>query len=278
MSDLAGKTILVSGASSGIGFEASIALAKRGAYVAMVARDRAKAEAALAEVKKRSGSEKFSLFLHGLSLFAEVRKLAEAFKARYPQLDVLVNNAGGVSDKRRVTADGFEQTFAVNHLAPFLLTHLLLDRLQASAPTRVVIVASIGHRRGTMDFDNLQYENGGYAMLPAYCRSKLANVLARRMAGKGVISNCLHPGTVATGIWSKGPWFALPLLAVGKLFMISAEKGGGRVVHLAASPEVTGTTGAYFEKNQPVKPSRLARDEALAKRLWETSEKLVGIA
>lgn len=283
MSDLAGKTFLVTGASSGIGLEASVKFARRGADVVLVARDRTRGEAALASVKSRSGSGTVSLLLHDLSSLAGVRALAEEFRAKHPRLDVLVNNAGGVSDRRRVTADGFEQTFAVNHLAPFLLTNLLLDRLKASTPARVVVVASIGHRRGTMDFDDLHFEKGGYAIMAAYGRSKLANILfanelARRLAGTGVVANSLHPGAVATNIWSGAPWFTKPALAIAKLFMSSPEQGGDTIVHVAASPETATTTGAYFEKNKPVKPSRPARDEAVAKRLWEISEKLTGLA
>jgi len=283
MSDLSGKTILVTGASSGIGLEASVVFAKRGADVVMVARDRTRAEAALALVKSRSGSENVSLMLHDLGTLAAVRALAAEFRAKHKRLDVLVNNAGGVSDKRQITTDGFEQTFAVNHLAPFLLTHLLLDLLKASAPSRVVVVASVGHRRGSIDFEDLHFEKG-YQIMRAYARSKLANVLfanelSRRLAGTGVVANSLHPGVVATNIWSKAPWWAQPLLAVGtRLFMISPEEGGGTIVHAGASPETATISGVYFEKNAPVKASHFARDEALAKRLWEVSEKLTGIA
>lgn len=283
MSDLAGKTFLVTGASSGIGLEAAVKFARRGADLVLTARDRAKAEAALAEVKSRSSSQKVSLLLHDLSTMAGVRALAAEFRATHKRLDVLVNNAGGVSDRRRVTADGFEQTFAVNHLAPFLLTNLLLDMVKASAPSRVVVVASIGHRRGTMDFDDLHFEKGGYAIMSAYGRSKLANILfanelARRLAGTGVVANSLHPGGVATNIWSKAPWFARPVLSIAKLFMISPEQGGDTIVHVAASPETATVTGTYFEKNKPAKPRADARDEAIAKRLWEASEKLTGLA
>jgi NAD(P)-dependent dehydrogenase (short-subunit alcohol dehydrogenase family) len=283
MSDLAGKTFLVTGASSGIGMEAAIKFARRGADVVLTARDRTRAEAALAEVKSRSSSQKVSLLLHDLSTMAGVRALAAEFRATHKRLDVLVNNAGGVSDRRRVTADGFEQTFAVNHLAPFLLTNLLLDMVKASAPSRVVVVASIGHRRGTMDFEDLQFEKGGYAIMSSYGRSKLANILfanelARRVAGTGVVANSLHPGAVSTNIWSKAPWFTKPLLSVAKLFMISPEQGGDTIVHVAASPETATVTGTYFEKNKPAKPTRPARDEAIAKRLWDVSEKLTGLA
>lgn len=283
MSDLAGKTMLITGASSGIGLEAAVKLARRGADVVLVARDAKKTEAAVSEVKQRSSSQKVTSLLHDLSTMAAVRACAAEFRSKHSRLDVLVNNAGGVSEHRKVTADGFEQTFAVNHLAPFLLTHLLLDMVKKSAPSRIVVTASVGHRRGTMDFDDLHFEKGGYSIMGAYGRSKLANVLfaselSRRLAGTGVVANSLHPGAVATPIWSKAPWYTKPALAIAKLFMISPEAGGDTLVHLAAAPETATMTGLYFEKNKPVKPTRLARDEAVARRLWEVSEKLTGIA
>lgn len=284
MSDLSGKTVLVTGANSGIGLETSVQLAQRGANVVMVARDPGRGAAALEQVKRRSGSQSVSLLLCDFSSQASIRALAEEYRRRHDRLDVLVNNAGLVNDKRRVTEDGLEQTFAVNHLGYFLLTNLLLDLLLESAPSRVVVVASRGHRPGDLDFDNLQYENGGYGVMKAYSRSKLANVLfanelARRVGSRGVTVNSLHPGMVATHIWSGAPFFARPFLALGKrLFMLSAEEGARRVVQLAADPDLEGRGGQYFEDYKPVKPSRLARDESLAARLWAVSEKLVGLA
>jgi NAD(P)-dependent dehydrogenase (short-subunit alcohol dehydrogenase family) len=194
-----------------------------------------------------------------------------------------VNNAGGVSSERRVTVDGIEQTFAVNHLAPFLLTNLLLDVLEASAPARVVNVASVGHYRGTLDFDDLGYEKRGYWIMRAYSRSKLANViftrdLARRLEGKGVTVNCLHPGAVATKIWADAPAWARPLLGVVKrVAMIGPEEGGARVVYLAASPEVEGKTGGYYDRNVERAPAKLALDAAVAQRLWDESARLTGL-
>jgi NAD(P)-dependent dehydrogenase (short-subunit alcohol dehydrogenase family) len=211
---------------------------------------------------------------------ADIRALASAWHARHPRLDVLVNNAGSVSPARRLTVDGLEETFAVNHLGYFLLTNLLLDLIERSTPSRVVNVASVAHRHGDLDFENLNYERGGYAIMKAYARSKLANVLftaelARRLAGKGVTVNCVHPGAVATNIWSRAPWFARPLLALAKPFMRSPEQGGRSIVHLAASPDLEGLTGGYYEKDRLALPSRLAQDEALARRLWEMSARLV---
>ena len=281
--DLSGKTVLITGASSGLGLESAVVIAAMGAEVVMVARDRAKGEAALADVKKRSGSSKLSLLLGDFSTQASIRALADAYRAAHARLDILINNAGGVSKDRRLTADGIEQTFAVNHLGYFLLTDLLLDLVVASAPARIVNVASVGHRRGTLDFDDLGFARGGYSIMGAYGRSKLANVLftrelARRLAGKNVTVTCLHPGAVATNIWSGAPAFARPILALAKwLFMDTPAEGGARVVYLATSPEVAGKTGGYYEKNVEVAPSKLAQDDEVARRLWTESARLTGL-
>lgn len=277
--DLAGKTALVTGASSGIGLEAAVKLAARGARVLLVARDRGRGEAACAEVVRRSRSDSVELLLCDFSSQAATRALADQVRERTQRLDILINNAGSVSPKRQLTEDGIEQTFAVNHLGYFLLTNLLLDLLVASAPARIVNVSSIGHRQGTLDFDDLGFERG-YGIMKAYSRSKLANVLftaelARRLDGKGVTVNALHPGAVATHIWSHAPAIARPFLAIAKLFMISPEEGGDRIVYLATSPDLEGKSGGYYEKNRAVTPSSLARDAALAARLWDVSAGLV---
>jgi len=281
MGRLEGKTALVTGGTSGIGLEASVQLAELGARVVLVGRDAAKTARVVEEVKQRSGSSKVASLLCDFGSQADIRRLAGEIKAQEPRLDILINNAGSVSDRRRVTVDGLEQTFAVNHLGYFLLTQLLVDLLQQSTPARVVNVASIGHRHGDLDFDNLQFERGGYAIMKAYGRSKLANVLfttelARRLAGKGVTVNCLHPGAVATPIWSRAPWFAQPVLAVAKLFMVTPEEGGARIVYLATSDDVADKSGGYYEKNALVTPrTPLARDAALAHKLWDVSARLV---
>jgi NAD(P)-dependent dehydrogenase (short-subunit alcohol dehydrogenase family) len=282
--DLRGKTALITGANAGIGLEAAVAIARMGAEVVMVARDRAKGEAALREVQERSGSKAVSLLLCDLGSLASVRALADAFRAAHPHLHILINNAGGVSTERRETTDGFEQTFAVNHLGPFLLTNLLLDIVVKSAPARIVNVASRGHYRGTLDFDDLGYAKGGYWVMRAYSRSKLANViftrdLAHRLAGKNVTVTSLHPGAVATNIWAGAPGWSKPLLAVAKkLFMITPEEGGSRVVYLATSPEVEGKSGGYYDKNVEREPAKLAQDDAVAAKLWETSARLTGLS
>ena len=283
MQDLAGKTVLITGATSGIGLEASVALARMGAWVVMVGRDPRKTAVRVGEVRSRSGSSSVDSLLCDLASQAQVRALAESFLAKYERLHVLVNNAGTVYVKRTVTQDDLEATFAVNYLSPFLLTNLLLDRLIQSEPARVVNVSSNGHYGGTLDFDDLGFERG-YQIMRAYSRSKLAEVLftrelARRLQGTGVTANCVHPGAVATNIWDRAPAYTRPIFAIAKhIAMISPAAGAATLVYLAASPDVAGKTGLYFENNQPKTPSRLAQDDALAKRLWDESAKLVKLA
>ena len=280
---MTGKTVLITGANSGIGFEAAVRIAHLGADIVMVARNRQKAEAAIVAARERSGSGRFSLMLCDMSSMSDVRRLAAKVLATMPRLDVLVNNAGSVNNVRRITVDGLEQTFAANYLGHFLLTHLLLPLLRSSAPSRIVNVSSVGHRRGDLDFDNLQFEKGGYSVMKAYGRSKLAQILftrelAHRLVGTGVTANSLHPGAVATRIWSHAPWFARPVVAAAQLFMLTPGQGGEGIVYLAASPEVEGETGGYYAKNKRVEPSALARDGAIAARLWEESVKLTQLA
>ncbi len=203
---MTGKTVLITGATSGIGKATAMGLANMGASVVMVGRDRGRGEAAVAEIKERSGNASVDLMLADVSSQREIRRLADGFGEAYPRLDVLVNNAGVFRSERITTADGIEATFAVNHLAYFLLTNLLLERLKASAPSRIVNVASADHSNATIDFDDLQGEKG-YRGAKAYSRSKLANVLftyelARRLRGTGVTVNCLHPGVVGTNLGS----------------------------------------------------------------------------
>jgi NAD(P)-dependent dehydrogenase (short-subunit alcohol dehydrogenase family) len=272
-----GRTVLITGASSGIGLEAAIAIARMGARVALVARPGDKAADALDQVRRRSGSSDVQLLACDQSSMTEVRRAASRIREEYERIDVLINNAGTVSQERRTTADGFEVTLAVNHLSHFLLTMLLLDRLQASAPARIVHVSSAAHRGGNLDFDDLHFARGGYSLLKAYSRSKLANVLfsnelARRLTGSGVTSNSVHPGNVSTNIWNLTPWYVQPILVVARPFMLSAEQGAARVVMLATSPRVEGLTGGYYERDRLTETSPAGRDRALASRLWEASE------
>lgn len=280
---LSGKVILVTGASAGIGLEASAKLAEMGAELVLVARDRARGERAAATVAARSPSNAVSLMLCDFASQAQIRALAARVTASHPKLHGLVNNAGSVNASREITEDGIERTFAVNHLGPFLLTNLLLEPLVRSMSARIVTVASAAHLGGTMPFDDLQFQGGGYSIMRAYARSKLANVLftaelARRLVGSSVTANCLHPGAVATNIWSHAPWYAQPFLAVARMFMSSVEQGADTIVYLAASPAVEGQTGGYYERNRKVVPSRLAQDEETAARLWKYSAALVGVS
>jgi NAD(P)-dependent dehydrogenase (short-subunit alcohol dehydrogenase family) len=276
------KTIVVTGASDGIGLEAASQLAAQGHRVVLVGRTPAKLAAAEQRLRAESPEAPVDTFVCDFASLAAVRQLAADLLAACPRIDVLLDNAGTVFDRRTLTEDGLEATLQVNHLAGFLLTELLLDRIRASAPARIVITSSVGHTNGTMDFDDLGFERG-YRIMRAYNRSKLANVLhardlARRLEGSGVTVNALHPGAVATNIWSGAPAFARPVLALAKrVFMISPAKGGQALTFLATSPEVEGRTGGYYEKNQLKTPADLARDDALAQRLYDESRRMVGL-
>lgn len=274
------RTIVVTGATSGIGYEAAATLAGEGDRIVIVGRDPQRTQQATTRIKETTGNAPEQALADFESLDS-VRALAADLLDRLDRIDVLVNNAGTVYDKRTLTVDGYEATFAVNHLAPYLLTRLLLDRISASAPARIVTVASGAHYRGTMDFDDLGFEQN-YAIMSAYGRSKLANVLFTRSLaarlGDGVTANCLHPGVVRTNLWSGAPWWAKPVLAVAKLRMITPTAGAARITYLVDSPDVGGVTGEYFDNDMATKPSRLARDDQLAQRLWDVSAELVGLA
>lgn len=281
MWDVAGKTVVVTGSSAGIGFEAAVALARLGARILLVGRDRGRTDSAVVALRARAGLTA-EAHLCDFSSQASIREFARTIQQDHSRLDVLINNAGGVHKRRTLTVDGIEATFATNHLGYFLLTNLLRDLIVRSAPARIVTVASVGHRHGTLDFDDLGFEHG-YGIRKAYERSKLANVLfaselARRLAGTGVTSNSVHPGSVATDIWSDIPTWTKPLVAIFlRPSFLTPEQGGAAVAQLAASPDLDGVTGQYFENGHPVAPSRLAQDAALARRLWDVSAGLTGL-
>ena len=276
-----GKTCLVTGANSGIGLEIARGLAARGARVLMVARDADRGEAARVEVAESTGNDSVELLLCDLSSQRQVRELAAEVLDRCGELHLLVNNAGLTLGERTLTEDGIETTFAVNHLAPFLLTDLLRERLVASAPARVVTVASDAHRGSKIDFDDPSGERK-FSAWGAYGQSKLANILfttelAQRLEGTGVTATCLHPGVVRTGFGRQGPAFIRFFLKIGGLFLLTPERGADTAVWLASSSEVDGASGGYYEKRRIATSSRAARDPESAKRLWRLSERLTGL-
>ena len=278
-----GKRVLVTGANTGIGKWTAIGLAERGASVVIHSRNPEKGRAAQDDIRRRSGSSDVELLLADFSSLAEVRRLAAEVLERYPRLDVLVNNAGLISGRRAESTDGYELTFAVNHLAPFLLTNLLLDRIVASAPARIVTVSSRAHLRSAIDFDDLDLRRG-YQAMDAYGRSKLANVLftrelARRLEGTGVTANCLHPGVVRSDFGSSGDLGGVMGAgwAVMQPFLLSPKQGADTSIHLASSPDVAGISGEYFDRRRVARTSTHARDMAAAARLWQVSAERVGI-
>ncbi len=280
---MTGKTVLVTGATGGIGKVTALELARMGANVCIVARNKSKGEATLEEIKKATGNANCELFVGDLSSMNDVRRVAQEFKAKHDKLHVLVNNAGGMFDTRQTTVDGMEYTFAFNHLAYFLLTNLLLDTLKASAPSRVISVSSAIQANGKINFDDLMGEKR-YSGFGAYSASKLANVmftyaLSRRLKGAGVTINALHPGVVGTTGFGNntGGIMKLVFLLI-KRFALSPEKGAETTVYLASSNEVEGVTSKYFDKKKAVPSSALSMDEAAQERLWTESAKLVGLA
>jgi retinol dehydrogenase 12 len=281
MASMTGKTVLVTGATNGIGLETAKALAAQGAQVLLHGRSAERGKAALDEIKATVPAAKVEFIKAELSSLGAVRGLAEEVLRKTPKLDVLINNAGAVNAIRTVTADGFETTFGVNHLAPFYLTNLLLDRIKASAPARIVNVASEAHRGNRMHFDDLNLEKR-FSLGAAYGQSKLANILftralAKRLAGTGVTANSLHPGVVRTGFGhnNKG-WVILLLKVIGPL-MITPAAGARTSVYLASAPEVESVSGEYFANCKKKKPTPQAQDDAAAEKLWTVSAEMTGL-
>ena len=279
---MVGKVCLVTGSNAGIGKATVLGLANLGATVFMVCRSRERGKAALAEIKEKSSNDHVSLLVADLSSQGEIRKLAEDFKSQHSALHVLINNAGIIPRNREVTVDGLETQFAVNHLAPFLLTNLLLDLLKSSTPARVVTVASDMHRGATIDFDDLQSERA-YKPLRVYCRTKLANVLftkelARRLQGTGVTANCLHPGVVATKLLADAMGMRRTVRPTTRLIGSSPDKGAKTSICLATSPEVEGVSGKYFVRQKAVESSKVSCDENMASQLWRVSAELTRLS
>jgi NAD(P)-dependent dehydrogenase (short-subunit alcohol dehydrogenase family) len=280
---LKGMIAVVTGATAGMGLEAAVQLAERGAALVLIGRDERRTLEALATVKARSGSAQVSFLLCDFASLAQTRRLVEDLKRTCPRLDLLINNAGSVSAKRELTEDGYEKTFAVNHLGFFVLTCGLLDLLKRSAPARIVNVASAGHFQGSIDFADLHYAQHSFSTFGAYARSKLANVLftlelARRLEGTQVTVNCLHPGAVATNIWSHVSKWSRWLMSLALPLMRSPKQAADVIIHLATAPELEGVSGRYFNLFKDVAPSKAARDPQLAARLWQVSEELTRTA
>jgi NAD(P)-dependent dehydrogenase (short-subunit alcohol dehydrogenase family) len=281
-----GKTCLITGSTSGIGKQIAIGLAKLKANVVLVGRKKAGCEATLQEIRRNVSTDtnknRISYLLADLSSQASIHQLAKEFLATHESLDVLVNNAGVFLPKRLTTVDGIEYTFAVNHLAPFLLTNLLFERIKASNPSRIITTSSVAHKGAHINFDDLQFERRRYKGFEAYGQSKLANILftkelSRRADGSGVTSNCFHPGSVRTNLVQGGPWYYQLIWAIISPFFISPQKGADTGIYLASSSEVEGISGKYFVKRKEVTLSDSADDHDAAVRLWKISEELTGI-
>jgi len=277
-----GKVVVITGSTSGIGRIAAEQLAGQGARVVMVARDRERAEETLARLRQVGPDAVHRAHYADLSLMAEVRRVGAEIAAAEPRIDVLINNAGSMFGARKITAEGLERTFALNHMSYFILTYFLRERLLAAAPARVVCTASAAHLRATLDFDDLQTVKN-YSAMTAYGRSKLCNILftrelARRLADAGVIANCLHPGFVATNFAQRDAGLFGWMLRVAMVFARPPEPGANTIVHLASSPAVADISGDYFYDCRQIEPSPAARDDTTAQRLWRESEKIAGLA
>ncbi len=287
------KVVVITGATSGIGQVAAEELAGMGARIVQVARDRQRGKAALKRLRERAPASSHSIYYADLSRIREVKRVGGEIAAAEPHIDVLVNNAGAMFGSRQVTEDGLELTFALNHMAYFVLTQVLRERLIHSAPARVVNTASDAHLPATLDFDDLQSEKAyrgnfletlryGGPGFKVYGRSKLLNILftrelARRLAGTGVTANSLHPGFVATRFGDQSGGLISFGIRIGKRFALTPQQGAETMVYLALSPDVATVTGQYFHKCRPATPSKEAQEDATAKRLWEETAKLAGM-
>jgi NAD(P)-dependent dehydrogenase (short-subunit alcohol dehydrogenase family) len=278
-----GRICVVTGATHGIGLETARVLAAAGATVVVHGRDVARAKAVTESIRRDSGNTQVRSVQADFAQLTQVRRLAAELLAQLPRIDVLINNAGLMCATRAVSAEHYDLTFAVNHLAPFLLTNLLLGKLKASAPSRVIVVASDAHRRAKLDFDDLMNAKVS-GVMPAYARSKLANVLfarelAARLTGCGVTVNALHPGLVNSHLFHAGPApLRIVLSILGRLIMLSPRQGAASSVYLATAPELSGHSGGYYRRCRRVSPSRAAQSTADAARLWQESARLTGLA
>lgn len=275
-----GKTVVVTGGTSGIGEVAAIDLAKKGARIVLVARDKARGEATLAKVKAAGAPG--AVVYGDLSTIAEMKRVAGEIAASESRIDVLINNAGAMFTSRQTTADGLEKTFAVNHMAYFVVTNALLPKLKATPGARIVSTASDAHKGAKLDFADLQSEKS-YSGFSVYGESKLCNILftrelARRLSGSGVTANCLHPGFVATRFGDNSGGVTSVLIRIAKpLAALSPEEGAETIIYLASSPAVEGKSGGYYYKSAPATPTKEAQNDADAKRLWDVSAQIAGI-
>ncbi len=276
-----GKTVVITGATSGIGKVAAERLAAMGARIVLIARSKARGQVTLAALRAAAPGVAHKVHYADLFKISEMKRASAEIAAEEPRIDVLINNAGAMFANRRLTEDRLEYTFALNHMAYFVVTEGLRARLIASAPSRIVNTASGAHQGASLDFDDLQSSHG-YSVMRAYSRSKLCNILftrelARRLQGTGVTANCLHPGFVASRFGDEAGGLISRFVSIAKLFAISPEKGAETLIYLASSPSVAGITGAYFYQCQSVPPSSAAKDDQAALRLWERSAELAGL-
>ncbi|SFZ82467.1 NAD(P)-dependent dehydrogenase, short-chain alcohol dehydrogenase family [Devosia enhydra] len=277
------KICVVTGATNGVGLETARALANRGATVAVLGRNGQKGAETLASLRKTARHpDALRFFQADLADLSQVRRLGSELGQAYPRIDVLINNAGLINARRRVTVDGFEETFAVNHLAHFLLTGLLLEPLRAAPAARIVNLSSNAHLAGRLDLDDLNREHRRYSTFGAYGDSKLANLyftyeLARRLSGTPITVNAVHPGAVASGFSLNNGGVASFVMGLVRPFFLSSEKGALTSIHVASAPELAGVTGRYFYKSREKQSSKLSHDTAIAQRLWALSETMTGI-
>jgi NAD(P)-dependent dehydrogenase (short-subunit alcohol dehydrogenase family) len=281
MAEMDGKVVVITGATSGIGWVAAEKLARMGARLVLVARDRSRGEATLQRLREAGPRAAHSVHYAELSTISEMKRVAGEIAAAEPRIDVLINNAGALFSSRQLTMDGLEMTFATNHMSYFVVTLGLADRLRATPGARVVNTSSDAHKRGRLDFDDLQSAKN-YRGFPVYGLSKLCNILftrelAKRWRDTGVTVNCLHPGFVSTRFGDNSGGMFQRIVRVAKLFAISPEKGAETIIYLATSDEVAKQSGAYFYKRHPLNPSQAARDDEAARRLWEESARLAGM-
>ena len=279
--NLIGKLCLVTGGTSGIGLVTACELARLGADVVITARTQEKLHRSIEKLRSESGSNKISGLVADLSAQDEVRSLAAQFLSRYERLDVLVNNAGAIYFRRYLSVDGIEMNFAGNHLAYFLLTNLLLEKMISSAPSRIINVSSSSHQGQVIDFDDLECQKN-YQFMQAYGRSKLANILftyelARRLEGRGVTANALHPGLVGTNIAGNNGWLLRFFLPLWRIWATDPERGAETSIYLASSPVVEGVSGKYFYQKEAIPSSGYTHDLQVAEHLWDVSTAMTGL-